>query len=270
MARIDAAIGDVHVLDRLAEIDSPVHRLDPRAKVAVTALFLVTVVSFPKREIAELMPLCLYPAALVALGHVPARVLGRYLLLASPFAVLVGIFNPLIDREIAARIGSVAISGGWLSFASILVRFLLTVSAALILLACTGYVGVCGALGRLGAPRLLVTQFLLLYRFLFVLSEEAARMARAHLLRSPSGRGPTIRVWTSLAGHLLLRAYDRGLRLHSAMLCRGFDGTLRPARTLRWSWADTLFVAGWCGFFALGRFGHLAERLGRWTLEAVN
>lgn len=267
MAGVDAAIRDVHLLDRLASVDSPVHRLDPRAKLAVTAAFLVTVVSFPKYEVSELLPLCLYPVALIAVGRVPVRVLARYLLLASPFAVLVGIFNPLLDRETALQLGPLAISGGWISFVSILVRFLLTVSAALVLLACTGYVSVCVALGRLGAPRLLVTQFLLLYRFVFILTEEAARMARAYALRSRTKRGPSIRVWGSLAGNLLLRAYDRGQRLHTAMLCRGFDGTLRPARRLRWSWADTGFVVGWLAFFALVRFGHCAERLGRWTME---
>ena len=267
MARIEAAIGDVHVLDRLAAMDSAVHRLDPRAKVAVTAAFLIAVVSFPKYEVAELAPLSLYPAVLVAMGLVPLGVLCRYLLLASPFAVLVGILNPLLDREIMVRFGPVALSGGWLSFLSILGRFLLTVSAALVLLACTGYVSVCVALGRLGAPRLLVTQFLLLYRFIFVLSEEAARMTRAYALRSRSRRGATIRVWSSLAGHLLLRAYDRGLRLHAAMRCRGFDGTLPPPRAFRWSLADSCFVVGWLAFFGLVRFGHCTERLGGWVLE---
>jgi len=92
-------------------------------------------------------------------------------------------------------------------------------------------------------------------------------MARAHALRSCSGRGATVRVWGFLAGQLLLRAYDRGLRLHTAMLCRGFDGTLRPQRSFRWSWSDSCFIAGWCGFFFLARFGHCAERLGRWTIE---
>jgi len=270
MGNLDVAFNDVHVLDRLSEIDSPIRCLDPRAKVIVTMAFLLTVVSFPNREVAELMPLCLYPAVVLAVGRVPASVLGRYLLLASPVAILVGAFNPVFDRHIVFRVGSVAISGGWLSFFSILVRFVLTVSAALLLLACTGYVGVCSALGRLGAPRLLVTQFVLLYRFIFVLSEEGSRMVRAHRLRAPDSRWPAIRVWTSLAGHLLLRAFDRGARLHAAMLSRGFDGFLRTGRSIRWRWTDTLFVSCWCGFFALVRFGHLAERLGRWTLEALS
>jgi cobalt/nickel transport system permease protein len=109
-------------------------------------------------------------------------------------------------------------------------------------------------------------QFLMLYRFIFILTAEASRMVRAHSLRSVGPARTTIRVWASLAGHLLLRAYDRGQRVHAAMLARGFDGTPRSLRASRWSLADTAFVLG-CGLFlALVRFGHPVDRLGSWFL----
>jgi cobalt/nickel transport system permease protein len=269
MPRIDSALREIGALDALATHDTPVHRLDPRAKLLATMVFVVTAVSFAKREIAELMPLFLFPVALLAVGRVPIRLIGRYLLMASPFAVMVGIFNPLLDREVVAHWGGLAVTGGWLSFLSILLRFVLTVSAALTLLACTGYIGVCAGLGRLGAPRALVTQFLLLYRYIFVLADEGARTVRAHALRSASARPAAVRVWGSLAGHLLLRAHDRGLRGHAAMLARGFDGSLHPLRRPHWSGADTAFLAGCLAFFALVRFGHVSERLGRLVLEAL-
>ncbi|MFH1706412.1 MAG: energy-coupling factor transporter transmembrane component T [Planctomycetota bacterium] len=267
MDRIANAIDDVGLLDRLAGLDSPVHRRDPRALMIVTALFLVTVVSFPVYAFAELMPMAVYPIAMLAVAGIPFRIPVRYILLAAPFAVLVGFFNPLFDRDIVARWGPVAVSGGWLSFLSIIARYLLTVSAALVLLACAGYAAVCVALGRFGLPRVLVTQFLLLYRFLFVLADEGQRAVRAHALRSRSHRPAAFRVWGSLAGHLLLRAFDRGTRTHAAMRARGFDGTLRLIRDWRWSWADTAFVAACGGYFALVRFGHVAERIGRFVME---
>lgn len=262
MANIDSTLADIRHLERLADLDSPIHRLDPRAKVAATALFLATVVSFPKREVMELMVLFVYPAILWAVGQVPSRALLRPILIASPFAILLGLFNPLLDRSVAVQWGTLILSGGWMSFISIVVRFLLTVAAAVLLLACTGYVAVCMALGRLGAPRLLVVQFLLLYRYIFVVADEASRMSRARALRSPERRSTPIRTWGSLVGHLLLRAYDRGLRLHTAMLCRGFDGRFRSLRSLHWSWTDTCFLLGCTAFLFLARFGHVAERTG--------
>ncbi|HOX04907.1 MAG TPA: cobalt ECF transporter T component CbiQ [Planctomycetota bacterium] len=263
MPRIDAALREIGALDALAAQDTPVHRLDPRVKLLATAGFVLAVASSPLREFAELAPLALFPVAMLAAGRVPFRLVGRSLLLASPFAVMVGVFNPLFDREVVAHWGPLAVTGGWLSFLSILARFALTAGAALTLLATTGYVGVGSGLGRLGAPRALVTQFLLLYRYIFVLADEGARAVRAHALRSASGRPATVRVWGSLAGHLLLRAHDRGLRVHAAMLSRGFDGSMPALRPLRWGRADSVFLAACLAFFALARFGHLAENLGR-------
>ncbi|MEO0108323.1 MAG: cobalt ECF transporter T component CbiQ [candidate division WOR-3 bacterium] len=269
MAQLDQALADIRALERLALQSGPVQRLDARAKTLVTAAFLVTVVSFSKYEVAGLVPLCLYPVVLLSLSRVPLGVILRHLALAAPFAVLVGLFNPLLDRTVAVHWGELAVSSGWLSFLSIIIRFLLTVSVALALLAGTGFPELSAGLGRLGLPRLLVTQFLLLHRFIFIIPEEAQRMKLAYELRSRRTRGMPIRIWGSLAGLLLLRAYDRGRRVHTAMLSRGFDGTMRSLSSRRWSWADTGFLLGSLSFLALVRFAAPAELLGRWLLGIV-
>ena len=227
MTRIDAAIGNVDALDRLATGDSPIHRLDPRAKLIVTALFLLTVVSYRKYDVVELTPLFLYLTVLLALGRVPVRVIARYLLLACPFAVLVGGFNPLFDRQIIAHIGPLAVTGGWVSFISILIRLVLTVSAVLLLLACTGYVGVCAALGKLGAPRLLTMQFMMLYRFIFILIEEAGQIYRSQVMRLGYGKfRESVRSFGMLAGALFIRTWESGEALVLAMDARCYDGRL--------------------------------------------
>lgn len=261
MAAIESQIFDLGGLDALARGRSAVHRLDPRAKLLVALAFIITVVSFGKYELAGLAPLFVYPVAIAALGGLPARPIVIRLLLAAPFVVLVGAFNPLIDRAIVARLGAVEVSGGWVSFLSIIARSLLTLSAGLILIATTGMTAVCAALGSFGVPRVFVIQLLLLYRYLFVLADEAARMVRAFTLRAGGGRVP-LRIFGSLAGQLLLRALERAQRLHVAMLCRGFDGEFRLMRPLRPGWADLIFVAGWITFFALVRFYNLPALLG--------
>ena len=81
-------------LDRLSYGDTFVHRLDPRAKVIATLLYLLTVVSFPKYEVAALVPFFLFPVLLMTLGEIPARFILRKVLIVSPFALLIGIFNP--------------------------------------------------------------------------------------------------------------------------------------------------------------------------------
>jgi cobalt/nickel transport system permease protein len=262
MTRIDAALADLRGIDTLASRDTSLARVDARAKVVTTLVFLVAVVSFDRYSVAAPLPLALYPAVLCVQGDVPLRWLLRKLAIAAPFAVLVGLFNPLLDRAPMLVLGEASLSGGWVSFASILVRFVLTVTAALAVVAGTGMHTLCAALGRLGAPRLFTAQLLFLYRYAFVLGGEASRMGTARLVRGGTG-SPAIAVYGSLVGHLLLRAFERAGRIHRAMLARGFAGDVHTLRTLHWKATDTRFVAGWCAFFAIARTSDLPLWLGR-------
>ena len=244
---------EVGELDALARRGSVVHGLDPRAKLVATILFLVAVVSWGRYEILGLLPLAAYPLFLCAAGSVPAAFVAKKLLVVSPFALALGAFNPLFDTATRAVMGGVAISGGWLSFASIAARLALTVAAALALVAVTGMDPLCAAAERLGAPRLLVSQVALLYRYLFVLFAEAQRMRRAAQLRSPERGLLSLALFGSLAGHLLLRALDRGDRVHRAMRCRGFSCRMPTLRPMRFRPRDAAFVSIWAAFFAAVR-----------------
>ncbi len=268
MSRIYAALRDLRSLDALAARDTALTRLDARAKVVTTLAFIVVVVSFDRYTVAALLPLAAYPVALAVLGEVPAAPLARKLLLAAPFAVLVGLFNPLLDRAPMLAFGEATLAAGWVSFASILVRFALTVGAALVLVAGTGMHALCAALARLGVPQVLTAQLLFLFRYAFVLGGEASRMAAARELRS-GGRALALSAYGPLAGHLLLRAFERAQRIHLAMIARGFDGELRSLRILHWSPRDTVFVVGWCLFFLLVRLVDLPQGLGRLLLGAA-
>ncbi len=61
-------------MDQMARQDTPIHRLDPRAKILTTLAFIGVTVSFGRYEIAALLPLILFPVVLLALGRVPAGV----------------------------------------------------------------------------------------------------------------------------------------------------------------------------------------------------
>lgn len=267
--KIHNAARNIISLDELAGVDSVIHRIDPRAKVFAILLFIVTATSFPKYELAGLMPLFLYIVVMAELGRIPWKILLQYLAFASPFALLVGIFNPLIDERIIVQVGNIGISGGWISFISIILKFLATTSAALMLIASTGYVSICNALGRMGMPRILVVQFLFIFRFIFILIDEASRMSRAYTLRATSDKGVVLHIWGSLAGHLLLRAYDRGQRLYTAMLARGFEGEIKSSKTSIWKDSDTLFIILSLAFFALIRFGNIVQAIGSIALGGM-
>ena len=261
MVNLESALYQIGRLDAMSSQDSPVHRLDPRAKVVTTLAFIIALASFGKYELSGLLPLVVYPVVLVSIGNLPPLYFIRKLILAAPFVLFVGLFNPIFDRETLVRVGPVALSGGWVSFFSILLRFVLSVSAALILVAITGFYSMCLALERLRVPRPFVLQLLFLYRYLFVLVGDALRMVRAHSLRAGRPGGMKLRVMGSVAGHLLLRAMDRAHRIHQAMLCRGFNGEIRLLRRLKLRFADVAFVLGWAVFFVVVRLWNLPHAL---------
>jgi cobalt/nickel transport system permease protein len=267
MAKIDKNFLDIGYTDHLARQLTPIHQLDPRAKLLTTLVFITTVVSFGKYEISALLPFFIYPVVLAAMGNLPAAYLLKKILLVSPFALLIGIFNPLIDRDILINLGDIRIAGGWVSFASILIRFILTVGAALILIAVTGFNAVCMALQKLGVPKVFVVQLMFLHRYMFVLVEEASRMVRARSLRSLGSGGAGIRTYGPLVGHLLLRTMNRAQRIHLAMCCRGFDGQIRIMKPLKIRPIEIGFIFGWSALFIFMRFFNIPLLMGNIITE---
>jgi len=262
---LEAAYYDIGRLDRLSYLDTAVHRLDPRAKVIATMLFVFTVVSFPRYEVLSLLPFALFPVLMAALGNIPAGFIAKKVAVVSPFALFVGMFNPLLDPGTVQILHGTSVSAGWVSFASILVKFALTISAALLLIATTSFPGICRGLRRLGFPALFVSQLLFLYRYLFVLLEEAMRVVRARDMRSFGSRGTGLRVYVRIVGTLFLRTVERAERIYGAMQARGFRGEVPSMRLEELRPSDAVFVLAAGSFFALCRLVAVPETIGRFV-----
>jgi cobalt/nickel transport system permease protein len=262
MRSIDGAVRDFRNLDQLAAGDTAIHRLDARAKVLATLVFIVAVVSFGKYELSAMLPFFIFPAIIMALANLPVRAIGRKIVIVLPFALVVGLFNPLIDREILVRIGGFGVSGGWISCASIVVRATLTVGAALILVGVTGFTAICRAMESLGMPQVFAVQLLFLHRYIFVLTEEGARASRARELRSFGNKGKGLTTYGSMVGHLLLRTWLRADRIHMAMLARGFTGEFHTRQASHFGWAEFRFLLGWSALFIFLRLQNASQLLG--------
>ncbi|RME06451.1 MAG: cobalt ECF transporter T component CbiQ, partial [Anaerolineae bacterium] len=104
-----------------------------------------------------------------------------------------------------------------------------------LLVATTTFPDMIHAFEHLRAPRVLTSTIAFLYRYLFVLTDEAFRLLRARQARSAQLDGQRgggsllwrIRVTGNMAGQLFLRSYERSDRVYQAMLARGYRGYLR-------------------------------------------
>jgi cobalt/nickel transport system permease protein len=110
MSKIGTSFLDLNYLDDLASRNISINQLDPRAKVFITFIFILTIVSFGKYEVSSLLPFFLFPAIMISQGELPCGYFGKKLLLLLPFAFFVGIFNPMFDSTPMLQVGSIAIS----------------------------------------------------------------------------------------------------------------------------------------------------------------
>jgi len=238
------------MLDRFAAGTTPVHRLDPAAKtVAMLAVVLATVLLNGRRPL-WLLPVALGLAVYHGVSRTPVGYTLRHLGLISPLAlVMVVLFpffepgRPVVEWPVGAW--TVRVTAEGLGRAAVLLaKFLLCSWAALLLLATTRFQDLLGGLSRLRVPRALITQLAVLYRYLWVLVDEAMHMRRARAARD-GGRGGPALGWRSRAGVLgvlFLRSLDRAERIYRAMVARGFEGTFRSPPRSTGRAADWLFA----------------------------
>lgn len=270
MNSITTALIDLKRLELFANGNSYIHRLNPVAKTVVIMAFIITVVSCSRYEVTALLPFALFPIAITSQSGLPPLFILKKTLLFLPFVLFAAIFNPLFEREAMFQIGTLSISGGWLSFFSIMTRSILTIGSAFILLATTGFNGICLALSRLGLPAVFITQLLFLHRYIFVLAEESARASLARELRSDGARGQGITSYGNLLGHLLLRTFARAERVHNAMMARGFNGEFLVRNSKRFGLAELRFTLGWLLLFICFRIQNIPELIGNYLTRLLS
>lgn len=163
---------------------------------------------------------------------------------AAPLVLGIGILNPVFDHQVFA-VGGLTLSMGWITFISVCLKCLLTVFAALLLIATTGMNNLAAALRMLRIPKLFVLQLLLTYRYISVLLEEVSLIWRAYSLRAPGQKGINWKVWGPLIGQLILRTFDRAQRVYQAMCLRGFTGEYNTGSQKRLTlWDLAIWPAG--------------------------
>lgn len=261
--RLQYVLCELDAMERTAHMRSPLHCLDARAKLTVTVVYLVTMLSVPLVRLSDLLLYFAFPILTAAMGRLDYGRIFRRSLVVLPFVAFIGVFNVFYDREPAFRIGTLVITVGWTSFLSIILRGLLSVQGLLILVYSTGYYRLCRSMQQMGIPAVFTSQLLFVYRYLYVLIEETLAMSRARDARSFGRRSYPLKVWGTMIGQLLIRTFDRAEHITRAMLARGFTGHI-PAmggHRTAWSLRDTLFLTVWSAVLIAVRLYHPAERL---------
>ncbi|HEX8761220.1 MAG TPA: cobalt ECF transporter T component CbiQ [Pseudonocardiaceae bacterium] len=206
---------------------SPVHRLPPHVKVLAAFLFVGCVVATPREVFWAFGGYLLVLVGIWVVAAIPLGWIARRALIEAPFLVL-AVLLPFAEGGQRVHVAGVSLSvAGLLAGWNIVVKGTLGVLTSLTLAATTSPRDLLLGLQRLRVPDTLTTIATLMLRYFEVLVGEARRMRIARISR---GHNPRL-LWQVGAtargvGSLFLRSYERGERVHMAMLARGWNGAM--------------------------------------------
>jgi cobalt/nickel transport system permease protein len=215
-------------LEEFARGPSLLHRLDPRVKIpAALALSMVTAVAdrWVVLAAALILSVGLTLGARLPFSRVAARLLAVNLFLAA-----IWLFLPFSTpgRPLAALGPFTATWEGAGLALAVTLKSNAIVLGVLALLATSPVFSLVHGLRHLRVPDKLVHLFFFTFRYFQVIHEEYLRLRLAMRVRCfvPKTDRRTYRALAWLVGMLLVRSYDRSIRVHQAMRCRGYDGRL--------------------------------------------
>jgi len=245
-----------HFIDKYSDLNSLVHRLDPRVKILLALAGILIIVSEPP---GRLLPFAFYggvAGVLILLSRLPLGfILTRYLIL-SPFILLAAIFFP-VSLYLSGETQAIFMHPDALKIAgSIFLKASLSIIILLWLISTEKFHNLLAGFRKLRMPRLVGVISALMYSYIFILWDETLKTTRARQSRSPGKlRSNKLKVYSNQLAMIFLRSWDRSKIIHHAMLSRGFSGEFPGRKTLKIQASDLFFMAGFLLLFLLIRLG---------------
>lgn len=206
---------------------SLLHHLAPHRKIVAVFVFILAVVAVPR---GVWWPYFVATAALVAvagIGQIPARFIARRMLIEIPF-VLFALLLPFFVRGPRVEVFGISLSeSGLVAGGVLLAKATIGVVAAIELAATTRPRELVAGLHTLRLPTILIEILSFMLRYIEVISDDIRRMRIARESRCFQGRHlGHMQAVAASAGALFIRSYERGERVHLAMLSRGYAGAM--------------------------------------------
>ena len=200
---------------------SLIHRLNPLLKIILSLIYIIFVVTANYFDVLELLGYLGLIIIMILLSKVSFYSLLKRSLIGLPISLCIGISNLFFANSVV-DIGGVLISSGVLSLITIVLKNILCLLAVFLLMA-TRFESIACELVHLKVPSIFVLQLVMIYRYIFLLVEEALIMMQAYQLKNPNINKIAFKDMGSFLGTLLVRSFKRSSEVYNAMKCRGFN-----------------------------------------------
>jgi cobalt/nickel transport system permease protein len=206
---------------------SPAHRMAPEAKLLAALGMVVSIAITPREAIWAFAMYALLIGAIATISRIRLGFIAVRLLAIAPF-ILFAFLIPFVATGETIEIGfvEVSVSGLWGAW-NVLIKAVLGASVSILLTASTEVADIIRGLAVLHVPTLFISIAMFMIRYLELISDELGRMRIAMISRGYDPRWMSqVRPIATSAGALFVRSYERGERIHSAMVARGFTGEM--------------------------------------------
>ncbi|MFI0355099.1 cobalt ECF transporter T component CbiQ [Actinomadura sp. 9N407] len=228
---------------------SPVHRLPPQCKLVAHLAFVLVVVATPRERLWAFAAYAVLLAAVATVARIPYGLVLRRTMIEIPF-VAFAVLMPFVatgprTEFLGLQLSENGLWGAW----NILAKGTLGVIASVLLAASTEPRLLLLGIERLRMPQLITQIAAFMLRYGDVVTAEMRRMKTARAARGFEARGlRDAGVLARSIGALFLRSYERGERVHLAMVSRGYEGRMPvlydvTASPRQWSAASALPLA---------------------------
>jgi cobalt/nickel transport system permease protein len=217
-------------LEEYTEGNSALHRLDTRIKLvcAITTIFCIVFLSH------WYLPLLFFGVCfgLVLYSKASLKVYLHRLLIPISLIAFIGVIMPFTyGSTVIARVPLLTIpiySEGIYFGVLVFTRCISAVSVLNLLILVTPISSVMDSLAWFRVPAVIIDTMLLMFRYIGILSEESARMYRAQASRCGHSKSVSyfkkILNYGNIAGSLLVRTFDRSVKVGNAMVSRAYTG----------------------------------------------
>jgi len=237
-------------IDKYSGLNSLVHKLDPRTKLISSLAFIIAIVMTPASNWKVYAIYLITLLALVYLSRLPFSYVLKRSLLIVPFVFIIAVFVPFFKHGQEAWSGNIGMwhivvtYQGLNVLINVVIRAWLSMICLTILTSTTKFTDMLKGMYLLKVPAVFVQILSFMYRYLFVLVDQAMRMQMARDSRNfGSNRKLILKTMGNIIGMLFIRSYERGERIYVAMLSRGYNSEIPVVNKLRYRLPDVCFAS---------------------------
>ncbi|MBN2135557.1 MAG: cobalt ECF transporter T component CbiQ [Acidobacteria bacterium] len=235
-------------LDIHSDIDSPLRRLDARIKFLALFGAIFIIVSENRGVLGGFLFYLVFTLILLSLSHIPVKFYIKRCLIATPFIIMAAAFLPLSyligpeAKELSAA-SVIATNGIGETAISVIFKAYLAVLLLTLLTSVSRFHELLWALRKLKFPKIIGIVSSLMYRHIFILTDELHKTKRARESRTPgklvTGKWKT---YGNQAAVIFLRSWERAERVSAAMQSRGFTGDFPEGAGEKIHFFDVIFI----------------------------